>query len=292
MNTEQIARSVAWPVPRQTVSQKTASDGVPVYAMMGIRVGAFDLARINASVAEAISEQRQVVIANHNLHSLYLHGRDAKLRAFHEAADITHADGMSLVFIARILGIPLSRCHRVTYVDWIGPLMEEAARNGWRVFALGGRPGVFNQAAAQLRERFPGLVLEGMHGYFDASPGSGDTATALRAIAAFRPQILLVGMGMPRQEHWVLDNRHALRANAILMAGAAMDYVAGVVPTPSRRASALGLEWLWRLLAEPRRLWRRYLVEPWYVLVRLPAEWLVHHRDRLTQDLSDTAHAD
>jgi N-acetylglucosaminyldiphosphoundecaprenol N-acetyl-beta-D-mannosaminyltransferase len=73
-------------------------------------------------------------------------------------------------------------------------------------------------------------------------------------------------MGMPRQEHWVHDHRDALVANAVLMAGAALDYVAGVIPTPPRGVGALGFEWLWRLAAEPRRLWRRYLIEPWAIL--------------------------
>lgn len=257
------------PPPRH----QATSDDVPVYEMLGIRVGTFDVPRLNARVAAAIANHHRIVIANHNLHSLYLHDRDPKFRDFHEAADITHVDGMSLVLLARLLGVPIGRQHRVTYTDWIGPLMDEAARHGWRVFSLGGRPGVFEQAADRLRERFPGLVLDGTHGYFDASPGSADSAAVLERIAAFRPNVLLVGMGMPRQEHWVHDNRAALGANATLIAGAAMDYVAGVVPTPSRRASALGFEWLWRLVAEPRRLWRRYLVEPWFVLGQVLAAW-------------------
>jgi len=280
MSADQIAGRAAWAPSQPDIPPRTPSDEVQVYTMLGIRVGTFDVEQLNARVAAAIADQRRIVIANHNLHSLYLHGRDAKFRAFHEAADVTHVDGMSLVLIARLLGVPLGRRHRVTYNDWIAPLMEEAARNGWRVFSLGGRPAVFEQAATRLRQRFPRLVLDGMHGYFDVSPASADTAAAVERIAVFRPHILLVGMGMPRQEHWVLDNRQALRANAILIAGAAMDYVAGVVPTPPRRASALGLEWLWRLIAEPRRLWRRYLVEPWYVLGLLLSEWAGRRRRR------------
>jgi N-acetylglucosaminyldiphosphoundecaprenol N-acetyl-beta-D-mannosaminyltransferase len=173
-----------------------------------------------------------------------------------------------------MLGVPLSRANRVTYNDWIGPLMTEAARHGWRVFSLGGAPGVFEAAAAKLRAAHPGLILDGAHGYFDATPGSAETAAVLERIAAFRPNVLLVGMGMPRQEHWVRANRDALTANATLMAGAAMDYVAGVVPTPPRGASSFGLEWLWRLAAEPGRLWRRYLIEPWYVMGLVLAAWL------------------
>lgn len=239
---------------------------VRVHELLGLRVGEYDLAGLTERVVQAVERDERIVVANHNLHSLYLCGRDAKLREFHANADVTHADGMSLVMLGRLMGIPLGRRHRVTYVDWIGPLMGEAARRQWRVYVLGGRPGVFEQAAARLREVHPGLLLDGRHGYFDHRARSAESEAVLAQIAAFRPHVLLVGMGMPRQEHWVHDHRSALGANVVLMAGAAMDYVAGVVPTPPRAAGAVGLEWAWRLAAEPRRLWRRYLVEPWYVL--------------------------
>jgi N-acetylglucosaminyldiphosphoundecaprenol N-acetyl-beta-D-mannosaminyltransferase len=250
-----------------------ASDDVPVYSMLGIRVGAYDVPRLNARLIDAVEGNEQIVVANHNLHSLYLHDRDPKLRAFHAGAEVTHADGMSLVLVARLLGVPLTRRHRVTYIDWLGPLLAEAVRHGWRVFALGGEPGVYDRAAKELRTRHPGLELAGTHGYFDPTPGSAGNRDVLERIATYRPHVLLVGMGMPRQEHWVYDNRAELTANAILMSGAALDYVAGVVPTPPRRAAALGLEWLWRLASEPGRLWRRYLVEPWFVFWRVLAEW-------------------
>lgn len=244
----------------------TRGADVRVHELLGVRIGEYDIPRLTNRIAQAIAGDERIVVANHNLHSLYLCSRDPKLRAFHAAADVTHADGMSMIALARLLGVPLRRDHRVTYVDWMRPLMAAAARGGWRVFALGGQPGVFEQAAARLRASHPGLVLAGAHGFFDPARDSADSRAVLAQITAFRPNVLLVGMGMPRQEHWVHDHRSALDANAILMAGAAMDYIAGIVPTPPRAAGSAGLEWAWRLAAEPRRLWRRYLVEPWYVL--------------------------
>jgi N-acetylglucosaminyldiphosphoundecaprenol N-acetyl-beta-D-mannosaminyltransferase len=105
-----------------------------------------------------------------------------------------------------------------------------------------------------------------MHGYFDANPESQENERVLNAIEAYKPHILMVGMGMPRQEYWIQQNLKRLCANVILPAGAAIDYVAGAVPTPPRWAGRLGLEWAFRLTAEPQRLWRRYLVEPWSIL--------------------------
>jgi N-acetylglucosaminyldiphosphoundecaprenol N-acetyl-beta-D-mannosaminyltransferase len=84
----------------------------------------------------------------------------------------------------------------------------------------------------------------------------------------------MVGMGMPRQEYWVLDNLRNIQANVILTAGACLDYVAKAAPTPPRWIGHLGLEWLYRLLSDPVRLWRRYLLEPWFILKLLFQEIL------------------
>jgi len=99
-----------------------------------------------------------------------------------------------------------------------------------------------------------------------------------RAIAAFRPDLLMVGMGMPRQEAWVAAHVDALEVPAVLTCGACMDYVAGVVATPPRWAGRVGLEWGFRLIAEPRRLGYRYLVEPWSVARLFASEWWTRNR--------------
>jgi N-acetylglucosaminyldiphosphoundecaprenol N-acetyl-beta-D-mannosaminyltransferase len=243
------------------------------YAFLGVRVGAYTIDDLHAVIGDAVRADTRVVIANHNMHSVALARRDAKFRAFFDAADVTHVDGMPLVPLGRMLGAPLTRAHRVTYVDWVPALMAEAERRQWRVFSLGGRPGVGEQGAAVLRARHPALEIATGHGYFDQRAGSTESEAVLARIAAFRPHVLLVGLGMPRQEHWAYDHRGRIAANATLMAGAALDYVAGAVPTPPRWAGRWSLEWAFRLAAEPKRLGTRYLVEPWPVLGLFVREW-------------------
>jgi N-acetylglucosaminyldiphosphoundecaprenol N-acetyl-beta-D-mannosaminyltransferase len=217
---------------------------------------------LNERIAKAVARGERWIIAHHNLHSVYLHHRDPKMRAFFARAHVVHIDGMPLIYWARVLGYPVTKQHRVTYVDWVHPLMATAAAEGWRVFYLGGKPGVAARAAEKLRRQYSGLVLETRHGYF--TPEENDAV--LEEIARFQPHVLMVGMGMPRQEHWVLDNLERISANAILTAGACFDYVAGVIPTPPRWMGRMGLEWLYRLWSEPRRLARRYLLEPWFLV--------------------------
>jgi N-acetylglucosaminyldiphosphoundecaprenol N-acetyl-beta-D-mannosaminyltransferase len=235
--------------------------------LLGARVDPMTIGELEELIARAVIEQRRWVIAHHNMHSLYLQERDAKMRALYEEARCVHIDGMSLVLLGRLLGQRgLRRDHRVTYVDFVRPLMRFAAQRGFRVFYLGSRPGVAGHGAELLRAEIPGLQIDTHHGYLPDAPDDPEHARALERIARFDTDILLVGMGMPRQEHWILEHLERIPAHAILTAGACMDYVAGVVPTPPRWMGRMGLEWLYRLGSEPGRLWRRYLVEPWHVL--------------------------
>jgi N-acetylglucosaminyldiphosphoundecaprenol N-acetyl-beta-D-mannosaminyltransferase len=236
------------------------------YSLLGVWVNALSIPDLNALIAKAVEHGQRWIIANHNLHSIYIYHHDLKMRDFYAKANYTHVDGMAIVLLGRLLGLPLNREHRVTYADWTTPLIAEAAERGWRVFYLGSKPGVAEQAAKILQEKFPSLQITTAHGYFDACPDSQENQAVLEAINAYQPHVLMVGMSMPRQEHWILDNLERLSTNAILPSGAALDYVAGAVPTPPRWAGRFGLEWLFRLLAEPRRLGRRYLIEPWFLL--------------------------
>jgi N-acetylglucosaminyldiphosphoundecaprenol N-acetyl-beta-D-mannosaminyltransferase len=250
----------------QAATESAALVPSALEVLPGIRVHRVGLMGLNELVAHACAHNRKQIIANHNLHSVYLYYHDFKMRSFYEIANYTHVDGMGVVLLARLLGVPLTRQHRTTFVDWFESLFRMAAERGWRVFYLGSKPGVAARGAALLQRRFPALRINYGQGYFDTRPDSAENFTVLERIRDFQPHVLMVGMGMPRQERWIFENYHAIQANVILPVGAAIDYVAGAIPTPPRWAARIGLEWLFRLLGEPRRLWARYLLEPWFVL--------------------------
>ena len=235
------------------------------YALLGVQVDALNIPQLNSLIAEAVEYNEKWIIANHNLHSLYIYHHDPKMQAFYAKANYAHIDGMPLVLLGQCLGLPLKREQRVTYADWVWPLMVEAAQQGWRIFYLGSKPGVAEQGASILREKFTGLEIATAHGYFDICPDSQENQAVLAQINAYQPNVLMVGMGMPRQEHWILNNLEHIQTNAILPSGACLDYVAGAIPTPPRWMGRLGLEWLYRLVSEPRRLWKRYLLEPLFL---------------------------
>ncbi len=242
---------------------------VPSYNLLGVKVDALTEDGLSALIREAASENKRYLITNHNLHSLYLYHHDSAFRKLYDRAAYVHVDGMPLVWAGRLLGYGLTRENRLTSVDWLPQVLKGCARDGLRVFFLGSKPGVPEKAAARFAEAAPGLQVQTHHGYFDATSGSPENERILRQINEYRPHALMVGMGMPRQERWILENLDRLDANTVWNLGAFMDYAAGAVSTPPRWMARLGFEWLARLAAEPRRLWRRYLLEPPFALVLL-----------------------
>ena len=249
----------------------------PHITLLGVTVHPICIPSLIQVIATAITRRERWIIAHHNLHSIYLYQRDPKMRAFYEQAQIVYIDGMPLVYWGRVLGYPLRRDQRITSLDWIHLLIATAAHNRWRIFYLGGKPGIAAIAAEQLRQQFPALQIVTHHGYFQLA----ENKTVLAAIAAFQPDLLIVGMGMPRQEHWILDNLDHLTAHTIINIGACFDYIAGAIPTPPRWMGRVGLEWLYRLYSEPSRLARRYLVEPWALLPLMARDlWLMVQRGK------------
>ena len=217
-------------------------------------------------IAESVASGRKAIIGNQNLHSLEISRRNADLRAFFAAADLIEIDSMPLLHWGRLLGLRLSRSHRSTYLDWRGRFWAEAAQRGWRVFLLGATKAVNAEAISRLASRWPGVTFAGHHGYFDHARAHSDNQTLVESINAFRPDVLLVGMGMPLQEIWIEQNYASLDSGVVLSVGAAFDYEAGAQKPAPPIYSELCLEWLFRLAHDPRRLFRRYLVEPWALL--------------------------
>jgi N-acetylglucosaminyldiphosphoundecaprenol N-acetyl-beta-D-mannosaminyltransferase len=248
--------------------------------ILGVTVHPLSISQLNHTISEAIDQNQHWIIANHNLHSVYIYHHQSKMRDFYAKSQYIHIDSMALILLGKILGFPLQRDQRVTYVDWTNPLMAAAAKSGWRIFYLGSKPCVAEHGAEILRAQFPGLQIATAHGYFNAAPNSSENNAILTQINDYQPQILMVGMSMPRQENWIVDNLDRISSNVILPCGATIDYVAGAVPTPPRWAGRIGLEWLFRLIAEPNRLWRRYLVEPWFLLRLLLVDGLRKLTDR------------
>ncbi|MGI9600561.1 MAG: WecB/TagA/CpsF family glycosyltransferase [Acidimicrobiales bacterium] len=210
------------------------------------------------------------VIASQNMHGVHTYLTDQAFAALHEhPRTLVHIDGTPLLWLGRMKGYELSGRHRTGCIDWIPDLLDLAIVRGWKVFYLGSTDEVCERGSLELLDRHPGLDLRTRNGYFDAAPDSPENWRVVHEINDYAPDILLVGMGMGRQERWIHDNIEVLDAQVVITTGAMMDLVAGELRMAPRWLGPLGLEWMFRLWDDAPRVAHRYLVEPWLILYRL-----------------------
>ncbi len=227
--------------------------------IFGARIDNYSLDETLHEIEKAIKGNQRVVVANANIHALNLAYKYPWFREFLNRSDVVFCDGVGVQLGARLLGQRLQQ--RFTPPDWLGRLAALCAERGFSIYLLGARSGVAEKAAAKLREASPALRVAGcQHGYFDKTAGSSENEAVVAEINRLSPDLLLVGFGMPLQERWLADNLQRLNVRVALPVGAAFDYVAGEVRRAPRWMTDHGLEWLGRLVVEPRRLWKRYLL--------------------------------
>jgi N-acetylglucosaminyldiphosphoundecaprenol N-acetyl-beta-D-mannosaminyltransferase len=219
-------------------------------SLLGVRVDCLRKAQL---IDRALSPVRPALTIMYvNVHCMNVATRDDAYRAILNSADVVSCDGTGVRLASRLLGETLPE--RMTGADWIVDLCTRAQAERKALYLFGGAPGVAQSARERLLQDFPNLRICG------TSDGYRRGDDLLKEINARRPDILLVGMGTPRQEKWVAANRDALDIPTVWVVGALFDFVSGRIRRGPRWMTDHGLEWLCRLVAEPRKLWRRYLV--------------------------------
>ncbi|MBI5493974.1 MAG: WecB/TagA/CpsF family glycosyltransferase [Deltaproteobacteria bacterium] len=194
-----------------------------------------------------------------NVDHVVLARQDASLAAAYRDVFLSLADGMPILWAARALGRPLPE--KVSGSDLVVPLLERAAREHCSIYLLGGRAGSGPEAARRIAQRWPTLRIAGVDAPFINATADDDASrAAFDRVVRASPDLLLVGLGCPKQERWIHRYSCLLPGTVSLGIGASIDFLAGAVPRAPAWMSRSGLEWLYRLSREPRRLWRRYLV--------------------------------
>jgi N-acetylglucosaminyldiphosphoundecaprenol N-acetyl-beta-D-mannosaminyltransferase len=229
-------------------------------ALAGLELDPLTEQQVVEQVLESLSVGRGGWVATLNIDICRAVRRDADLAGLLGRASLIVPDGMPLIWAAKMRGDPLPE--RVTGASLIFSLSEAAAASGRSVYLLGGELGVPEAAGAQLCARFPGLVVAGT----DAPPvGFDETADGVAAardkVVAAAPDVVYVGLGFPKQERLIAALAPALPHTWFVACGAAIPFAAGALPRAPEWMQQVGMEWLFRLLSEPRRLARRYLVD-------------------------------
>lgn len=179
-------------------------------------------------------------------------------------ADLVTADGMPVVWLARMLGTPLQG--RVTGADLVPALAGAMARSGHRLSLLGGRGDIAQQAADKLQQQYPGLSIADVYSPFVHTEGAAlleaetDDAEIVERINRVEPDVLLIGFGNPKQEIWFHRNRHRLKAGVSIGVGGTFEFIVGRVSRAPTWMQRSGLEWLYRITQDPKRLWKRYAI--------------------------------
>ncbi len=195
-----------------------------------------------------------------NSHSFLWHHGHPEMCDILRRADLVTPDGMPLVLLSKMLGIALPE--RVAGVDLVQMIAEKAATNGKRLYFLGGAPDATQEAADILCSRFPGLCIAGISTPWvkldDSAESKKINDEICETINAVAPDILLIGFGNPKQEQWLMRNQSRLKAPVAIGIGGTFNFISGKVKRAPKWVQKSGLEWIYRIIQEPTRLWKRY----------------------------------
>jgi exopolysaccharide biosynthesis WecB/TagA/CpsF family protein len=254
------------------------SNHLPSVEIMGVPIARLDVQAALDAIERLYEGDRPALVAHANAHTLNSAFEDPAYKEVLRRAALVLNDGKGVLLAARILG---ARLPADLNGNFFSPLvLELAAAHGWPVYFLGARPGIADAAAANLSRRVPGLKMAGTRDGFFSVEEEDDVIASVRDSGA---GLLMVAMGNPVQERWLDRCIDKTDARLGVGVGAFFDFQAGAVRRAPEWMNRIGLEWLYRLGKEPRRMWRRYLIgNPQFVL-RVIRERLKKGRTGLTR---------
>lgn len=208
---------------------------------------------------------------------------DAQFRQLYVQADYIFADGMPLVWASRWMKTATPLPERVTGSDLFVALAQDCARQQAPIFVIGGMPGQEQMLTQAFERVYPGLPVTLFCPSMQFDPLGAEGQEALQRVNAVQPAIVFVCLGMPKQERWAMAHRDAIQAGVVMCVGAAMEFALGFKSRAPLWMQRAGLEWCWRLASEPRRLWRRYIVQGSRFAGLLRREWRLQRTIKINQ---------
>lgn len=219
--------------------------------VLGIEFDNTDILEAVERAIRLMEERRHAYVVTPNPEIILESQKNEKLASAVKSADMVLPDGVGVIYASHILGTPIK--NRIPGIDFASALMARISENGRKVFLLGAKPGVAELAGERLAERYPGLAICGVNdGYFEEE----DTEFIIEKINSASPDLVLVCLGSPKQEIWMKNNAELLDTGLLIGLGGALDVYAGVVERAPRKWRSMGLEWLYRLIREPKRIKR------------------------------------
>lgn len=230
------------------------------YTFVDVRVDNVTMDQTADKVTEAISKKVALNIVTVNPELIMIATKNQEFKDIIQDASVVTPDGVGLLIMGRLTGRRLQE--RVTGVDLCYRLAEEAAKHNWGIYLLGAHPGVAQRAAKNLKKVNPDLKIVGAN---SSDPDDHYAADILEDIERTTPDILLVAYGSPTQELWIKKHRKQLGNIVTIGIGGSFDFIAGTAKRAPKLVQKIGLEWLWRLMLQPKR-WRRMLALPKFAI--------------------------
>jgi N-acetylglucosaminyldiphosphoundecaprenol N-acetyl-beta-D-mannosaminyltransferase len=224
-----------------------------------IPVHLFTTESLHMTVSKVVSGNKKSLILHSNAHLVQMANTTDKwlIDYFNNDVDYVMCDGAGIKLMAKFTGQPLPE--KIAYNVWFWDFVKFCEQSNISLYLLGATDAVAKTAAQRLKTHAPNLRVGYHHGYFNKECNSAGTHEVIDKINEFKPNVLLVALGMPLQEKWLKENSQHINANIFMTGGGALDFFAGKFKVAPVIVSKLYMEWLYRLLQEPKRLWKRYL---------------------------------
>jgi N-acetylglucosaminyldiphosphoundecaprenol N-acetyl-beta-D-mannosaminyltransferase len=233
--------------------------------ILGVHVSAINMDQTLAFIESRIFDRVGDYICVTPAHVIMDCQFDPTLRAILNSSGLTTPDGMSLVWLMQLSGHP--NVSRVYGPDLMMEVSRISVDHKWRHYFYGGDPDTLQKLTDKLCAQFPGLIIAGVYSPPYRLLSIQEKEEAIKAMNASRPDIVWVGIGSPKQEQWMADHMGKINASVLIGVGAAFDFLSGRKKQAPRWVQRSGLEWLYRLMSEPRRLWRRYAQYPIFLIL-------------------------
>ena len=237
--------------------------------LLGLPINPAGVEQVHEFIEEVVTRKQKAIALNLNVFCVNLALKHRWLHEFIRSAHLVFCDGDGVRLGLRLLGH--SPPPKVTYNEWLWQLSAFCEKKQFRLFLVGGEPGVAVEAATRLTQKYPRLQIAGIHHGFFRKQGD-ESEKVIAQINEVSPDILLVCFGMPAQERWICDNWQAIDARVFLKGGAALDYASGRLRKAPSWLVRTHFEWFYRLLQDPRRLFTRYVLGNPYFLMRVLVE--------------------
>jgi N-acetylglucosaminyldiphosphoundecaprenol N-acetyl-beta-D-mannosaminyltransferase len=225
--------------------------------ILGVKVTPITAALLLSRVADMIDNNHKGTVLPINVHFINLAWQHRWLRKFADSVEYVLCDGRGVLLASKVLGQQIPE--QIRFLDWVHHLFALAQSRGYSLYLLGAEKTTIHKAATDLQKQYPDLRIVGVHeGYFEKTGAGNDRV--IEDINRTHPDILLTGFSMPIEEKWLLENKERLYARLFILGAGCFEFLAGNVPTCPKWLSRVYLEWLFRLITEPSRLSKRYIV--------------------------------